>query len=119
MFIDYVKAFLVGGAVCAIGQALIDRTKITPPCILVSFVVTGAVLGAFGLYKPIIDFAGAGATVPLLGFGNLIATGTLKAVRENGLMGALTGGLTATAAGISAAILFGLISAIIFKPKDK
>ncbi len=116
---EYLRAFLVGGAMCAIGQVLIDYTKMTPARILVAFVVTGVALGAFGLYQPLIDYAGGGATVPLLGFGNLIAKGTLEAVREKGLLGALSGGLAASSAGLAAAIFFGLLSAVIFKSKDK
>jgi len=119
IFMEYLKAFLVGGVICAIGQVLIDYTKMTPARILVSFVVAGVVLGAFGLYQPLIDFAGGGASVPILGFGSTIAKGTLDAVREKGLMGALTGGATAAAAGISASIFFSLIIALICKPKDK
>ncbi len=116
---EYLRAFLVGGALCAAGQILIDYTKLTPARILVIFVVAGVALGAFGLYQPLIDFAGGGATVPLLGFGNLIARGTLEAVREKGLLGALSGGLAASSAGLAAAIFFGLLSAAVFKSKDK
>lgn len=119
MFMEYLKAFLIGGLFCAIGQILIDYTKLTPARILVAYVVSGVILGAFNLYKPIIDFAGAGASVPLTGFGYLLADGVKTAVDEKGLLGVLTGGLTASAAGITAAILFGLIVALIFKPKDK
>lgn len=119
MFLEYLKAFLVGGFICAIGQVLIDYTKLTPARILVSFVVTGVLLGALGIYQPLIDFAGGGASVPLLGFGNLIAKGTLEAVREKGLLGVFTGGLTAAAGGIAASIFFGLVIALIFKPKEK
>lgn len=118
-FMDYFWAFVVGGAICAVGQVLIDYTKLTPARILVSFVVAGVVLGALGLYQPLVDFAGGGASVPLLGFGSSIAKGTLEAVREKGLLGALSGGLTSTAAGIAAAIFFGLLIAMIFKPKEK
>lgn len=119
MFLEYLWAFLVGGAICAVGQVLIDYTKLTPARILVSFVVAGVVLGAFGLYQPLVELAGGGATVPLLGFGNLIAKGTLEAVREKGLLGALTGGLTASSGGIGASIFFALLVAMIFKPKEK
>lgn len=119
VFMEYFWAFVVGGAICAVGQVLIDYTKMTPARILVLFVVLGVVLGAFGLYQPLVEFAGGGASVPLLGFGNLIAKGTLEAVQEKGLLGALSGGLTATAAGIAAAMFFGLVAALIFKPKDK
>lgn len=119
LFIDCLKAFLVGGAFCAIGQVLIDYTKLTPARILVAYVCAGVVLGAVGLYQPIVDFAGAGATVPLTGFGFLLAKGVKEAVATDGILGALTGGLTASAAGIAAAILFGFIIASLFKPKDK
>lgn len=118
-FMEYFWAFIIGGAICAVGQVLIDYTKMTPARILVTFVVLGVVLGAFGLYQPLVEFAGGGASVPLLGFGNLIAKGTLEAVREKGLLGALTGGLTSAAGGIAASIFFGLLVALIFKPKDK
>lgn len=118
-FMEYFWAFAVGGAICAAGQVLIDYTKMTPARILVLFVVLGVILGAFGLYQPLVDFAGGGASVPLLGFGNLIAKGTMDAVREKGLLGALSGGLTSTAAGIAASMFFGLLAALIFKPKDK
>lgn len=116
---DYVKAFLVGGAICLIGQILIDKTKLTPARILVSYVVIGVILGALGLYEPLADFAGAGATVPLTGFGYNIARGVKKAVLEDGFLGILTGGLKATAGGITAAILAGLIASFLFKAKDK
>lgn len=119
VFLDYLKAFLVGGAFCAVGQLLIDYTKLTPARILVCYVVAGVVLGAFGWYKPLIEFAGAGASVPLTGFGSLLADGVKTAVDEKGLLGVLTGGLTASAAGITAAIVFGLLAALIFQPKDK
>ncbi len=116
---DYIKAFVIGGLFCVIAQLLIDKTKLTPARILVSYVVAGVILGALGLYQPLVDFAGAGATVPLTGFGNLLAKGVHKAVAEQGLLGVLTGGITAAAAGISAAIFFGLLIALIFKPKEK
>jgi len=119
MFMQYFWAFVVGGAICAVGQVLIDYTKMTPARILVSFVVLGVVLGAFGVYQPLVEFAGGGATIPLIGFGNLIAKGTLEAVKQKGLLGALSGGLASTAAGISASIFFALIVALIFKPKEK
>ncbi len=118
-FMEYLKAFVVGGLICVVGQILIDKTKLTPARILVSFVVAGVVLGALGLYEPLVDFAGAGATVPLTGFGYLLAKGALEGVREVGLMGALTGGITAAAAGIGAAVVFGFIISLIFKPGDK
>ena len=116
---EYLKAFLVGGFICLIGQILIDKTKLTPARILVSFVVIGVVLSGIGIYQPIVDFAGAGATVPLVGFGHLLATGVRTAVAETGLLGALTGGMTAASAGLSAAIFFGFVVALIFKSKDK
>lgn len=116
---QYVTAFLVGGVLCLIGQLLIDLTKLTPARILVAYVVSGVILTAIGVYKPIVEFAGAGATVPLTGFGYTIATGVKKAVDTHGLMGALTGGLTATAAGITAAIVFGWIIAQFAKPKSR
>ena len=119
MLIEYIKAFCVGGALCVIGQVLIDKTKLTPARILVSYVVTGVILGGLGLYQPLVDFAGAGATVPLTGFGYTLAKGVKKAVDSEGLFGALTGGLTACAAGIAAAIVFSLIAALIFKSGDK
>ena len=116
---DYLKAFLVGGLLCLIGQILVDKTKLTPARILVGYVAAGVILGAFGLYQPIIDFAGAGATVPLTGFGATLAKGVKEAIDESGALGILTGGLKATAGGISAAIVFGLLAGILFKPKDK
>lgn len=116
---DYLKAFLVGGLLCLIGQILVDKTKLTPARILVGYVVAGVILGAFGLYQPILDFAGAGASVPLTGFGATLAKGVREAIDENGALGILTGGLKATAGGISAAIIFGLLAGILFKPKDK
>ena len=116
---DYLKAFLVGGALCLIGQILIDKTKLTPARILVGYVVAGVFLGAIGVYKPIIDFAGTGATVPLTGFGYNLAKGVKEAVQADGFLGILSGGLKATAAGISAAVISGLITSLLFKPKDK
>ena len=116
---DYVKAFVAGGLLCLIGQILIDKTKLTPARILVCYVVAGVVLGAIGIYKPFTDFAGAGATVPLTGFGNLLAKGVRKAVDKDGLLGAFTGGLQATAGGITAAVFLGLLVSIIFRAKDK
>ena len=116
---DYVKAFLVGGALCLIGQILIDKTKLTPARILVSYVVMGVILGGIGVYRYLADFAGAGATVPLTGFGNLLAKGVKKAVAETGLLGAFTGGFTAAAGGICAAVFFALIVSLVFKPGDK
>ncbi len=119
MFVSYVKAFFVGGLICLIGQILIDKTKLTPARILVSYVVAGVVLGALGLYKPFAEWAGAGASVPLTGFGNVLAQGVKKAIEKNGAIGILTGGLTAAAGGICAAIFFGYIVALVFKPKEK
>lgn len=118
-FIDCLTAFAVGGLLCLIGQILIDYTKLTPARILVSYVVAGVFLTAIGIYEPIVDFAGAGATVPLTGFGYSLAKGVEKAVDEYGFIGALTGGLTATSAGITAAMLFGYIASLIFKSDDK
>jgi stage V sporulation protein AE len=115
----YLWAFIVGGILCAIGQVLIDYTKLTPARILVTFVVAGVILGALGWYQPLIDFAGAGASVPLTGFGNALAEGVKQAVNEKGFAGVLLGGLSGTAAGISAAILLGLIVAVCFKSKAK
>ena len=116
---EYVWAFIVGGAICVLGQVLIDFTKLTPARILVLFVVTGVVLSALGLYEPIAEFAGAGATVPLTGFGYLMATGTKEAVAGMGFLGALGGGLQAASPGIAAAVLFGLLAAVFSKSKDK
>lgn len=116
---NYLIAFAVGGLFCAIGQVLIDYTKLTPARILVAYVVSGVILGALGLYEKIVDFAGAGATVPLTGFGNLLAKGVKKAIDEDGFLGIFTGGLTASSAGITAAIISGLIVALLFKPKMK
>ena len=115
----YLYAFLIGGLFCAIGQVLIDYTKLTPARILTAYVVSGVILGGFGIYKPIIDFAEAGATVPLTGFGYLLADGVRKAVDENGILGILTGGLTSAAAGITAALFFGLAAALAFKSKPE
>lgn len=116
---DYLKAFLVGGALCLIGQILIDMTKLTPARILVCYVVAGVFLGAVGVYKPLAEFAGAGATVPLTGFGNTLAKGVKEAVDQDGFLGIFTGGLKASAGGITAAILAGLLASLIFKAKDK
>ena len=116
---DYLKAFVVGGLFCVIGQILIDKTKLTPARILVTYVVSGVVLGAVGLYKPLTEWAGAGATVPLTGFGYLLARGVREAVAEKGLLGAVTGGVTSTAGGITAAIFLGVLVALVFKPKPK
>lgn len=119
ILISLLKAFLVGGAICAIGQIFIDFTKLTPARILTSYVVLGVILGGIGLYPKLVEFAGAGASVPLLGFGSLLAKGVREAVAKDGLLGVLTGGLTASAAGIAAAIFFSLVIALIFKPKEK
>lgn len=118
-FLDYLWAFIIGGVLCAIGQVLIDLTKLTPARILTSYVVAGVVLGALGWYEPIVDLAGGGATVPLTGFGNLLAKGVRRAVDENGLLGAFMGGFTSAAVGISAAIFFGLLVALVFKSGSK
>ena len=115
----YVSAFIVGGIVCVIGQILMDTTKLTPARILVIFVTLGTILGAFGIYDKIIEIGGAGASIPLPGFGNSLAKGAIKAVEEKGLIGAFTGGITGTAAGITAAIFFGYTMALIFNPKTK
>lgn len=116
---DYLKAFLIGGLFCVIGQLLIDKTKLTPARILVSYVVIGVFLGAIGLYDRLVDFAGAGATVPLTGFGNTLAKGVRKAIDEKGFFGIFTGGLTATAGGIAAAVVFGWLAGLLFRQKDK
>ena len=116
---EYVKAFLVGGLLCVIGQILIDRTKLTPARILTTYVVAGVILGGIGIYRPLVDWAGSGATVPLTGFGYTLAKGVKEAVTEKGLLGALTGGITNTAAGITAAIFFGVLAASIFKARPK
>ena len=119
IFLSLCKAFLVGGALCAVGQALIDYTKLTPARILVSYVVAGVALGGCGAYQPLLEFAGAGASVPLTGFGALLAKGVRQAVAEQGLTGVFSGGLTAASAGVTAAVVFGLIVAVAFKPKSK
>ena len=115
MFMEYVWAFVIGGAFCAVGQVLIDLTKLTPARILTTYVVTGVVLGALGWYQPIIDLAGGGATVPLTGFGNLLAKGVREQVDQNGILGAFMGGFTSAAVGLSAAVFFGLLAALAFK----
>lgn len=119
MLLMYVKAFAVGGLICAIGQMFIMKTQLTSSRILVGYVTAGVILGALGLYKPLIDFAGAGATVPLTGFGYTLAHGAIEAVKSEGLLGAFTGGVTAGAGGIAAAVFFGYLAALIFKPKMK
>lgn len=116
---EYLKAFLIGGLFCLVGQILIDRTKLTPARILVSYVVAGVFLSAVGLYKPLVDFAGCGATVPLTGFGSTLAQGVREAIDEKGFLGIFTGGLTATAGGIAGAIVAGLLASLLFRPKDK
>ena len=116
---DYIKAFLVGGALCLIGQILIDKTKLTPARILVSYVVAGVILGAVGLYPKLIEFAGAGASVPLTGFGSLLAKGVKEAIEKDGFLGIFTGGLKAASGGITVAIVAGLTASFLFKPKDK
>lgn len=119
MFLRLILAFLVGGAICLVGQVLIDFTKLTPARILVAFVTLGVLLTAVGIYEPLVRFAGCGATVPLTGFGYSLAKGVAKAVTEKGLLGALTGGLTATAGGITAAILFGFLASLVSNPREK
>lgn len=116
---QYLNAFWVGGLLCAIAQVLIDKTKLTPARILVLYVVVGAALGGLGIYDKIVDYAGAGATVPLMGFGNVLAQGVKQAVDSDGILGIITGGAAAAAGGISAAVLFGFLMALIFKPKAK
>ncbi len=116
---DYLKAFIVGGLICVLGQILIDKTKLTSARILVLFVVSGCILQGFGIYEPLVDFAGAGATVPLPGFGYALAKGVMREVDEIGLLGIFTGGLKATAGGITCAIVFAFIMALIFNPKEK
>lgn len=116
---DYFKAFLLGGLLCVIGQILIDKTKLTPARILVAYVVGGVILSAVGVYEPLVQWGGAGATVPLTGFGHLLAKGVKDAVDVKGLLGVLTGGFKAAAGGIAAAVFFGLLAALIFRPQDK
>jgi len=117
--VEYLWAFLIGGTICAIGQLLIDFTKLTPARILVIFVTVGVALTGLGLYEPLVKFAGAGATVPLTGFGYLMAKGTLEAIREHGLIGVFSGGVASSAAGIAAAVFFGYVAALLSKPGDK
>ena len=116
---DYLWAFIVGGLFCVIGQLLIDLTKLTPARILVIYVVAGTILTVIGVYQPLVDFAGCGATIPLTGFGYSLGKGVIEGIDKNGLLGAFNGGLTATSAGIAAAIFFGLLISLIFKPKEK
>ncbi len=119
MILMYLKAFLVGGALCALGEIIILKTKLTPARILVCYITAGVILSALGLYTPLVRFAGAGATVPLTGFGHTLAQGAIHAVQETGILGAFTGGLAAAAGGIAAAIFFGFLAALCFKPKPK
>lgn len=119
MLIMYLKVFCVGGILCAIGQMLIMKTKLTSARILVGYVTAGVVLSALGLYKPLIDFAGAGASVPLLGFGHLLAQGAIEGAKTQGILGAFAGGTAAAAAGIAAAVFFGYLAALVFKPRMK
>lgn len=119
MLWTYVKVFLVGGALCAVGEALILKTKLTPARILVAYILAGVALSALGLYEPLVRFAAAGATVPLTGFGHALAQGAIAGVQEMGLLGAFTGGLTATAGGIAAAIFFAFLAALLFRPRPK
>lgn len=116
---EYIKAFVVGGTICLIGQILIDKTKLTPARILVAYVVAGVILGSLGIYEKLIDFAGAGATVPLTGFGYILSKGVMEAVKSDGFLGVFTGGLTASAGGITAAILFGFLASILSKSAEK
>lgn len=116
---QYLWTFLTGGAICTVGQLLLSFTRLTSARILVLFVVAGVVLGGLGIYQPLVDFAGAGASVPLLGFGNALAKGAIEGAKEHGILGAFSGGISATAAGISAAILFGWLAALLFRPKTK
>ena len=119
LVLSFVKAFIVGGAFCAAGQILIDKTKLTPARILTLYVVLGVILGGFGIYQPLVDWAGAGATIPLTGFGNTLAKGVRDAVDEKGLLGIFTGGFTSAAAGICAAVFSAYVVALLFKPGDK
>lgn len=116
---DYIKAFIVGGIICVIGQIIMDTTKLTPAHVLVLFVTSGVVLTSIGIYEPIVNFGGAGATVPLPGFGYALAKGVIEAVKKDGIIGVFTGGITATAGGVAAAVFFGYIMAVIFTPKTK
>lgn len=119
LLFNLLKAFAVGGAICVAGELLVLKTKLTPARILVGYIVLGVFLSAFGLYGPVVEFAGAGATIPLTGFGHALTTGVKKAVQEIGILGAFTGGLTSTAAGIAAAVFFGTLAALLFKPHPK
>ncbi len=119
MILMYVKAFAVGGLLCSVGQVLIMKTKLTSARILVGYVTAGVILGALGVYQPLVNFAGAGATVPLTGFGHALAKGAIEGAKSGGLLGAFTGGIIASAGGIAAAVFFGYLAALIFKPKMK
>ena len=119
LLLNLLKAFAVGGAICVIGEFLVLKTKLTPARILVGYIVLGVILSAVGVYGPVVDFAGAGATIPLTGFGHALSNGVKKAVDEIGIMGAFTGGLTSTAAGIAAAVFYGTLTALLFKPHPK
>lgn len=116
---EYIKAFVVGGMICIIGQVILDNTKLTPAHILVTFLVIGVIMGSLGIYDSIVEFAGAGATIPISGFGNTLAKGAIEGAKTKGIIGAFTGGLEATAAGVAGIILFGYVMAIIFDPKTK
>jgi len=116
---DYIRAFIVGGVICVIGQLLMDGTKLTPAHVLVIFVTSGAILTALGIYEPIVDFGGTGATIPLPGFGYSLAKGAIDSVKKAGIIGAFTGGVQATAGGVAAAVVFGYLMAVIFNPKSK
>ena len=116
---EYIKAFVIGGLICVIGQLLMDGTKLTPAHILVAFVTSGAILGALGIYEPIVEFGGTGATIPLTGFGYSLAKGAIDSVKKAGILGAFTGGIESTAGGVAAAVVFGYIMAVIFNPKSK
>lgn len=117
--LEYIRAFIVGGIICAIGQIILDNTKLTPAHILVSFLTTGVILGGIGIYDKLVEFGGAGATVPILGFGNGLAKGAIEGAKSSGIIGAFTGGLGSVSGGVAAAILFGYIMAVIFNPKTK
>lgn len=119
ILMGFIKAFLIGGAFCAIGQVMVDKTNITPARILSLYVVMGVILGGLGLYQPLVDWAGAGASIPLTGFGNALAQGVKKEVAEHGILGAFLGGFTAAAAGMTAAIVFGFVVALVCTPKEK
>ncbi|MBQ3155800.1 MAG: SpoVA/SpoVAEb family sporulation membrane protein [Clostridia bacterium] len=119
LLFNLLKAFVIGGSICAVGEALVLKTKLTPARILVGYILLGVLLSAVGLYGPLVEFAGAGATIPLTGFGHALTTGVKRAVQEIGLLGAFTGGLTSTAAGIAAAVFFGALTALLFKPHPK